>query len=167
MKWPGVLDEGSVCSQMASSIDLLPTIAEIVDFSIPNKIDGVSLLPLLKGDFSSAPRREYFYFSGRSLGAVRIDHWKLVFPFSYSTNVGAELGADGWPGKLPRADFEGGLFDLRQDPGERYDVKSIYPEIIEKLEGAAKAMRTALGDYRNNIVGEENRAPGKLDSHND
>jgi len=59
-------------------------------------------------------------------------------------------------------DFEGGLFDLRCDPGERYDLKNLHPEIVDKLKALADKKREELGDLKLKIEGRENRAPGKV-----
>jgi arylsulfatase A-like enzyme len=161
MKWPGVIPAGTVCNQIASSIDVLPTIAAIVKADLPAaKIDGIDVLPQWKGDFITNPRQEYFYYSGNTLNAVRLNNWKYVFPHNLSSNVGSTVGKDGWPGVTQKVYFEGGLFDLRRDPGEQYDMKDIHPEIVEVLQSMANEMRTELGDQNRKIAGKSNRAPG-------
>jgi arylsulfatase len=151
MKWPGVIPSGTICNQILGSIDVLPTIAAIVHADLPEaKIDGINMFPLLKGDFKSNPRHEYFYYSGRILNAVRLDNWKYVFPHTLNTNVGSTVGKDGWPGTLQDIPFKGGLFDLRRDPGEQYDLKDVNPEVVKKLEKMASSMREELGDLNLN-----------------
>lgn len=80
MKWPGVIPAGTICNKMAGSIDILPTLAAITGAQLPSeKIDGVNILSLMKGEPGNNPRRVYFYYSGKNLNAVRKDNWKLVF----------------------------------------------------------------------------------------
>ncbi|MCG6191574.1 sulfatase family protein, partial [Maribellus maritimus] len=82
MMWNGVIPEGVVCNNLVSGIDILPTLAAIADAPLPkNKIDGVNLLPLLKGNFEANPRETFlYYYRKNSLEAVRHGSWKLVFP---------------------------------------------------------------------------------------
>lgn len=48
--WPGTTPAGTICNQLASSIDLLPTFAEIAGTPLPAKqIDGVSIRSLFEG----------------------------------------------------------------------------------------------------------------------
>jgi len=163
MKWPGVIPAGTICNKMAGSIDILPTLAAITGAQLPSeKIDGVNILPLMKGEPGNNPRRVYFYYSGKNLNAVRKDNWKLVFPMTYNSNVGSVVGKDGWPGTMNRVDYAGGLYDMRRDPGEQYDMKSVHPEIVKELEQLADSMRMKLGDARMEIRGTENRMPGRL-----
>jgi arylsulfatase len=54
------------------------------------------------------------------------------------------------------------LYDLRRDPGEVYDVKAMYPQIVEELQLLAEEARKDLGDELQNKVGLNNRLPGKL-----
>jgi len=73
---------GEICNKLASSIDILPTLAEITGADLPSQIiDGVSILNLLKGDKTATPRHEfYYYYNKNSLKAVQRDYWKLVLP---------------------------------------------------------------------------------------
>jgi arylsulfatase A-like enzyme len=133
MMWKGVIPEGTVCNNLASGIDILPTLADIAGAPLPkNKIDGVSLLPLLKGNLDVHPRNTFYYYCRQnSLEAVRNNHWKLVFPHPGRIYEGFHPGNDGIPGRFNgNFNFEGGLYDLRRDPGERYDVSESYPEIM-------------------------------------
>ena len=89
MKWPGVIPSGTICNQITGPIDILPTIAAIAGTGLPGrKIDGISVLLLLQGDFENTIRNEYYYYSGRSLHAVRLGNWKLVFPHTHASNAG-------------------------------------------------------------------------------
>jgi arylsulfatase A-like enzyme len=161
MKWPGMIPAGTICNQVTGSIDILPTIAAIAGQDLPEKkIDGMNVLPVLQGDFEKELREEYYYYSGKSLNAVRRSNWKLVFPHKQNTNVGSVVGKDGWPGKMVAREFEGGLFDLRRDPGEQYDMSEVHPEIVKELEELATRMRMDLGDSKLNIEGSENRPVG-------
>jgi arylsulfatase A-like enzyme len=163
MIWPDVIPEGTVCNEIAGSIDILPTLADITGATLPeNKIDGLSFLSLLNGDFQDPPRHDYFFYTDQRLNAVRLDNWKLVLPHNFYSNIGSIVGKDGWPGEMNRASFEGGLYNMRRDPGERYNVKEVYPEIAEKLEKMAEKMRVELGDANMKITGKENRLPGRI-----
>jgi hypothetical protein len=58
------IPEGEICSRLASSIDLLPTVAAITGARLPeNKIDGVNILPLMLGDETITPRHEFLYIT--------------------------------------------------------------------------------------------------------
>jgi arylsulfatase len=164
MRWPSVIPEGKICNELGSTLDILPTIAEITGTSLPDhKIDGISLLPLLKGDFSDPPRKEFYYYYGRTLRAVRKDQWKLVFPHQSRTYLDNVPANDGWPGKLKNIEMPGGLYNLRRDPGERYDVSELYPEIVAELGLIADKARTDLGDQLQYIESTGHRDCGYLE----
>lgn len=165
MMWRGVISEGTICNSLASGIDILPTLAEITDAPLPGHIiDGVSLLPILKGDVEAKPRETfYYYYRQNSLEAVRQGNWKLVFPHPGRTYEGFQPGENGMPGKVKEGFlFPGTLYDLRRDPGERYDVSESYPDIVEKLNQVAEEARRDLGDELTGNEGQNRRQPGRV-----
>jgi arylsulfatase len=166
MMWKGVIPEGTVCNNLSSAIDILPTLAAITGAPLPeNKIDGVNILPLLKGDFDANPRETfYYYYRQNSLEAVRHGSWKLVFPHPGRTYEGFQPGNDGKPGQVNNNfPFEEGLYDLRRDPGERYDVSASYPEIVDSLTKIAEEARDDLGDELTGNPGKNRREPGRVE----
>jgi arylsulfatase A-like enzyme len=165
IRWKGTVAEGVVCNKLASGIDILPTLAEIAGAPLPKRtIDGVSLLPLLKGDQNANPRETFLYYYRRNnLEAVRHGNWKLVFPHKGRTYAGFEPGADGMPGGVDESfGREAGLYDLRRDPGEQYNVLEYYPEIVARLSQIADAAREDLGDDLTGNPGRNRREPGRL-----
>jgi arylsulfatase len=166
MRWPGVIQAGAICNQLASSIDLLPTFAAITGAQLPKlKIDGVNILPLMLGDNTVTPRHEfYYYFEVNSLEAVQRDFWKLVLPHKGRTYRNMKPGSDGWPGPTSTVSINSvQLYDLRRDPGEWYDLAAFYPEKVKELEELAKKAREDLGDDITNNPGENRRKAGSID----
>lgn len=165
MKWPGHIPEGTICNKLASTIDILPTLAAITNSPLPeNKIDGVNILPLLLGEENASPRQTFlYYYRKNSLEAVRIGDWKLVFAHPGRTYIGFKPGVDGFPGGAnENFPYEEGLYDLRRDPGERFDVKEYYPEIVAELKKLAEAAREDLGDDIQQVKGQNRREPGRV-----
>ncbi|MES2796756.1 MAG: sulfatase [Bacteroidota bacterium] len=163
-RWKGIVQQGVTSNQLTSTIDIFPTIASIINAKLPDvQIDGVNILPVLQNKNEASLRKYfYYYYNQNSLKAVRRDDWKLLLPHpsrSYEKYLPAN---DGFPGKtdennpMPKA-----LFDLRRDPGERYDVQSIYPEIVTELEKIAELAREDLGDDLTNRQGKNRRQIGK------
>jgi arylsulfatase len=139
IRWPGVIEPGTVSNDIISQLDWMPTlVAAAGDPNIKEKLlagyqagdknfkvhlDGYNFLPYLRGDVEISPRREFFYFSDTGdLLNLRYNRWKLVF---------AEQRAHGmavWQDpfvflRLPK------VYDLRADPFERADHESIgYPK---------------------------------------
>jgi arylsulfatase len=164
MKWPAVISPGAVNNKLACAMDLLPTFAAITGASLPTeKIDGVNILPLLKGDEVANPRTHLFYYYNKnSLKAVRKDQWKLVLPHRYESYQSSLPGKEGFPGKKT-ADSTGlALYDLSRDPGERYDVKEQNPEVVKDLMLLVEEARLDLGDDLTGREGRNRREPGKL-----
>lgn len=165
MYWKGTVQPGTTCNKLASNIDLLPTLAEISGAPLPqHKIDGVSLLPLIKGKKDANPRESFvYYYNKNDLEAVTDGMFKLVFPHKYVTYGAYVPGNDGQPGNLTNLELKKAeMYDLRRDPGERYDVITQYPEEAAKLMKIADEMRKDLGDNLTRVKGTGRREPGRL-----
>ncbi len=163
MYWKGTIEPGSTTNQLASNMDLFPTLSEISGAPLPNhKIDGVSLLPLIKQEKDANPRKSFvYYFNQNDLEAVTDGRYKLVFPHTYTTYTEYEPGQDGQPGNLSTLKVhKPELYDLRRDPGERYNVITQHPEEIIKLNKIASEMRKDLGDNLRLIKPTNNREHG-------
>jgi arylsulfatase len=134
-RWPGKIAAGSLCNQLVSHLDWLPTIlAAAGDPHIKEKLlgghtaghktfkvhlDGYNVLPFITGKEANSPRQEYFYFSDDGdLVALRYDNWKMVF-LEQRCRGTLQLWAEPFtPLRVPK------LFNLRTDPYELADVTS-------------------------------------------
>ena len=164
--WKGHTQAGTICNKLASNIDLFPTFAEISGAPLPQrKIDGVSILSLIEGKTDANPRTSFvYYYNKNDLEAVTDGEFKLVFPHKYVTYGAYAPGNDGKPGKLATVELRASeLYDLRRDPGERYNVLHQYPERAAKLMKIADEMRSQLGDDLTRVKGTENRKPGLIE----
>lgn len=163
MQWKGTIQQGLISNSLSSTIDIYPTVAGLLGLTLPDKkIDGVSLLPILQGNVTATPRTEFYYYYRRNnLEAVRMDDWKLVLPHPGRTYLSHPVGNDGHPGQVDEnAEMSLGLYDLRRDPGERYNVQEQYPAIVEKLQALAEKAREDLGDALTEREGKNRRQPG-------
>jgi arylsulfatase A-like enzyme len=163
MRWPGRIPPGKVTARLAATIDLLPTIAAAAGATLPrNRIDGVSLLPILEGQPEANPRRDFFYYYGRQLRAVRKDRWKLVLPHTSDSYAGQEPGRDGFPGRIVQIQVGLALYDLAADVGETGDIAAAHPDVVAELQALAESAREELGDALTGRTGKGVREPGRL-----
>ena len=155
MRWPGKIQAGTICNKISSTLDLLPTIANISGAKTSsNKIDGVNILSLLLNDVDANPRDEFaYYYKSNDLQAVRKGKWKLVFPHLSRTYLKNLPGKDGWPAPTPEVKVELSLYDLSVDPGETIDVKAHHADVVQLLEKLADKYREDLGDNLTNKKG--------------
>jgi arylsulfatase A-like enzyme len=135
VRWPGTIKPGSVCNEIISNLDWLPTfLAAVGEPDVKEKLlrghtvgkktfkvhlDGYNFLPYFKGEAEKSPRLEYFYFSDDGdLMALRYDNWKMVF---------AEQRAVGtmriWSEPLVMLRIPL-MFNLRTDPYEKANITS-------------------------------------------
>lgn len=139
MRWTGKIPAGSTCSQLASTLDLLPTFTSLSGGSLPKdrKIDGLNITDLiLNKDGVKTPRNSFFYYHTSQLQAVRSGNWKLVLP--------QRIRFDGWSGKKDNSPLQ--LFDLKADIGETTDLSDKHPEMVERLRKLANEAEAELGD---------------------
>ncbi|QDU60380.1 Arylsulfatase [Planctomycetes bacterium Pan216] len=149
VRWPGVVEPGSTCSVPVSSIDFFPTLAEIAGEKATDlAIDGVSLVPLLRGDDGLDREALYWHFphyhsagDGPS-GAIRKGDFKLIEWFDRNGKGGPQ------PGSVQ-------LFDLANDPGEQTDLASADPR-------RAAALHAQLQQWRRDVGAQEMPANPKV-----
>lgn len=89
VKWPGVTRPASVCRDLVVIEDFFPTILELAGVAWPGKtvqtVDGVSFVPLLKGEGRTPAERAFVWhfphnYSGQGpFSAVRQGPWKLIY----------------------------------------------------------------------------------------
>jgi arylsulfatase A len=164
MRWPGEVPAGAVCREPVMTIDVLPTLARLAGAALPeHKIDGLDVWPLLSGrPRAKSPHDAYYFYWDRALQAVRAGQWKLHFPHDYRTLAGKPGGKDGRPVPYKQAKTGLALYDLDADPGERSDVASRHPDVVEHLKKLADKAREDLGDSAAKREGEGVRPPGRV-----
>ena len=73
-------------------------------------------------------------------------------------------GNGGRPGKVAVGhEFPLARYDMRRDPGERYDVQNQHPEVVEELMRIAAAAREDLGDDLRGMPGRNRRPAGRAE----
>ena len=164
MHWPDNIATGLVSDKMASTIDLLPTIASISGAELPEaKIDGVNILPLMKGEDVN-PRNEFWCYYGGELHAVKQGDWKLYFPHEYRSYRQHPAGKDGYPGWTKQMPCGLELYNLKDDIGETTNVLDQHPEVVKKLKAIADQARLELGDRLQKAKGTEVRPLGSVNA---
>jgi arylsulfatase A-like enzyme len=124
IRWPGRLKAGATVSRIAAHYDLFPTLVELCGLERPKTLplDGVSLVPLLHGNAAHWPDRKIFTIQSRigspeaTPGSVRTQDWR-------ATNLGKS-----WQ-----------LYDMRADPGQKWDVAGEHPQVVKELAKAYDA----------------------------
>lgn len=115
VKWPAALPAGGEFHQPVIQLDVVPTALAAIGQPVSEKnLDGVNLLPFLKGEAQGAPHERLYWRFGLQ-SAIRQGDWKLV------TAVGSEA---------PQ------LFNLKSDLGEKTDLASAEPEKFKELQAA-------------------------------
>jgi arylsulfatase len=134
-RWPGVIQPGTVCNEIVSHMDWLPTflaaagepaIAEKLKkgHRVGNKtfkvhLDGYNLMPLLSGREKKSPRPGFIYFSDDGdLTGIRYDNFKIVFMEQRATGTLRVWAEPFTRLRVPK------IFNLRLDPYERADITS-------------------------------------------
>ena len=150
---PGRIPANTTCGQLASTIDLLPTVANLIGAPLPEKnIDGKDIRPLMFGEPNAkSPHEAFAIYYNQRLQAVRDTRWKLVLPHQYRTMQGREPGGNGIPGSYAQRQAPLALYDLENDIGETTDCSEKYPEIVKRLQEAAEAIRADMGDGAGNM----------------
>ncbi|HKS35970.1 MAG TPA: sulfatase [Verrucomicrobiae bacterium] len=165
MRWPGRIPARSVCREPAMTIDVLPTIARLIDARLPSHpIDGKDIWPLISGDAKAGSPHDayFFYYNVGELQAVRSGRWKLVFPHTYRTLAGKSGGTGGKPSKYESTKTGLALFDLEKDVSEKLDVAAQHPDVVKRLQALAEQCREDLGDSLVKRAGKNAREPGRL-----
>jgi len=114
-RWPGVIEPGSVCSELVHQADWMRTIAEILQVTLPENSaeDSFSLLRLLQG--GKEPIREHAVSTSCSgTPALREGLWKWIPPVK--SNQGGEL------------------YHLGEDLSESRNLVSEHPKRVEQMK---------------------------------
>jgi len=126
-RWPGVIPSGQSSADIASTLDIFPTLAQAAGAAIPKDrvYDGFDLLPMLKGAGPS-PRQNMFYFRGPFLEAYREGPWKIRLARHDS---GLKQGDPIVPE----------LFNLDDDPAEQYNRYERNKQLGDRLLATLRA----------------------------
>lgn len=150
---PGKVPAGTVCSELSSTMDLLPTFAKLSgNHHLPErKIDGHDITPLLYGDpDAKSPHQAYYYYHQDQLHAVRSGPWKLFLPVDSVSHPHFKKGDDPKPI----------LFNVVTDISCEHNMAKEHPAVVQRLTILAEAARSELGDKGR--VGTGQRPPGKI-----
>lgn len=161
--WPGRVPANTTCATPAMTIDILPTVAELIGADAPPlTIDGRSIATLLTSNDPrpASPQQAYYYWYERQLQAMRMGKWKLHFPHAYRTLGNEPGGHDGIPAPYRQERIGLALYDLEADIGETHDVSASHEKVVADMVALAEGMRARLGDA--DRTGTEQRAPGRI-----
>jgi arylsulfatase A-like enzyme len=132
--WPGTIKPLQTSSALATTMDLYPTILKLAGVPMPDNVvlDGVDIYPLLTKTNESV-RDAVYYYARHKLYAIRKGPWKAHFITKPSyTKV------DPVEHEIPL------LFNIENDPSEKYNVNAEHPDIIAEIMELRKKHESTL-----------------------
>jgi arylsulfatase A len=156
-RWPGKIPAGSTCSELATTMDVLPTFCSLAGAELPKgPLDGFDIRSLLFGERGAKTSYEaLYYYRRRQLQAVRWGEWKYHLPLeaTHPNWTTPETTGEGRPGKLVH---------LKNDLQETTDVSEKHPDVLKAMRRlAGRAIRTLGNDAQQ---GSEQRGARTLPS---
>ncbi|MDR9806852.1 arylsulfatase [Rhizobium hidalgonense] len=159
--WPGKIKHDVKNHDIVGGLDLMATFAAAGSVPLPTKdredqpiiFDSYDMTPILLGTGKSA-RKNWFYFTENELtpGAARVGNYKAVFNLRGDNGQATGgLAVDtnlGWKGAQSYVAIVPQVFDLLQDPQERYDVfMNNYTEHTWTLVSISAAIKDLMKTY--------------------
>ena len=122
VNFPKIIKRGQIKSNLIYFPDVMPTLAEYAQATLPQNMDGISIKPLLDGKKQQTDKRTlYWEFPGTQV-AIRKGKWKAV-------SVKKESKME--------------LYNIHIDPLEQNNLAKKYPKVLVTLENEIKNQRTA------------------------
>ncbi len=160
--WPGKIPAGKVCHEIATTMDLLPTIAKFAGAEAPKDrvMDGVDLGPWLmfptrveirasvngsslveRTEPIQSAREVFCYYRGTELFAARLGPWKMHF-----------ITQPAYGAPKPEPHDPPLLFNLEADPGESFECGADHPDVIAKIKAAVEKHKASLKPVKNQLI---------------
>ena len=137
IRYPRMVHPGSQVSQMVTNLDIAPTFLELAGVEVPQRMQGLSMVPFLKGETPKTWRQdwlyEYYEYPGphnvRKNRGVRTDRYKFIHYY-----------------EAPE-EFE--MYDLQTDPGELHSLYGApkYSALAGQLRRRIDELRQETGDH--------------------
>jgi arylsulfatase A-like enzyme len=129
VRWPGHVPADAVSDETGSLTDLMATLADVLQVKLPENVaeDSFDLLPVWLGQKHVPVRKTIIDHSIDGMFTIREGDWKLELG----------LGSGGFSEPRTVKPVEGGvqgqLYNLKDDPGEVYNLWAKRPDIVERL----------------------------------
>ena len=124
--WPGRTKPNSVCDELVGLTDLLATFSALnhIQLNDDQPEDSINILPLLLGEpVTETMRNDLIHHSGAGFFSIREGPWKCIF----------DTKGHGWFSSPPVPGSPGQLYNIKDDPFERYDMWDERPDITTRL----------------------------------
>lgn len=122
VRWPGHIESGRDTDALVASPDVYRTLIGAAGAELPDHpLDGYDVMPFLTGEMEESPRERYYYFMD-DLEAIREGAWKL--------RVAGDTTQ---------------LFNLQEDPGERFNRADEHPERVQEMRAQMEAFAEEVG----------------------
>lgn len=156
VKWPGTVQPGSLCGDYLIIEDYFPTILEMAgirNYQVVQQVDGISFMPMLKQEGTTATGRDLIWHypnkwgpSGPGIGTtstIRSGDWKLIYYYK---------------------DQQYELFNISDDIGEQHNLADSHPEKVAELAGKLASYLRDVNAQRPTFktTGEKAPWPGEL-----
>ncbi len=143
--WPGTIQPGIV-TDIGSTLDLFTTASHLAGVELPDDriMDGKNLTPVLLGEGDS-PRDEMLFYRGATLYAARKGDFKAHYIIEGAYGQFEEKQVLETPL----------LFDLSEDPGEKFDVADEHPEVLAEIEKMIETHKENLVEVKDQLAERE------------
>lgn len=151
--WPKAIKAGRVTDVPSAHIDIMPTLLDVCGVASPREVrfDGRSIRSLLTGAAPDLPERAIFVQSHRGDEPILYHHFAVITGRWKLLNASG-FGREELPGE-PKYE----LYDIQADPGERKNLASEHPEIVDRLRQRYEEWFKDVGSTR-----PDNYAPPRI-----
>jgi len=126
VKWPDKVKSGMTNKELICQVDIMRTIAEIIDYELPDNAaeDSYNLLPALLQNHDEFVRKDLIHHSWNGSFAIRQGDWKLIMTES----------SGGFRNHESDSSSTGQLYNLKSDLEESNNLYNSFPEKVDSLK---------------------------------